>query len=68
MNGRAHHKPQFNIYSTMLIIAFVALIIATVFTYLETADYGTNKTKGAPPVVMAAPADFSQQAATRRYG
>ncbi len=67
MTGSAHHKPQFNIYSTMLIIAFVALIIATVFAYLETADYGTNKTKDAPRFVMAAPADFFQQAALR-YG
>ena len=67
MTDGPHHKPQFNIYSTMLIIAFVALVLATVFAYLETADYGTNKTKGAPPVTMAAPADFFQQAA-RRYG
>ena len=58
MTGGPHRKPLFNIYSTMLIIAFVALIIATVFAYLETKDYGTNKIKGAPPVTMAAPAEL----------
>ena len=67
MTGGPHRKPQFNIYSTMLTIAFVAMVIGAVFAYLEAAEYGTNKTKGAPPVTMAAPADFFQQAA-RRYG
>ena len=58
MTDGPHRKAQFSIYSTMLIIAFLALVIATVFAYLETTDYGANKTKGAPPVTMAAPAQL----------
>ena len=57
MSDGPHRKPQFNIYSTMLIIAFVAMLIGTVFAYLETMDYKGNKTKGAPPVTMVLPAD-----------
>ena len=43
-------KPQADIYTVLLVIAFVAIITAIVFLYLETADYGTNKYSGAPPV------------------
>ena len=57
MTSGPHRKPQFNIYSTMLIIAFVAMVIGTVFVYLETVDYKTNKTKGAPSVTMVLPSD-----------
>ena len=60
MTDGPHRKPQFNIYSTMLIIAFVAMVIATVFAYLETKDYGANKIKGAPQVTIAAPAELQQ--------
>lgn len=65
MSSGPHRKPQFNIYSTMLIIAFVAMLIGTVFAYLEVAEYGANNTKGAPQVVMSAPADSFQQSAMR---
>ena len=58
MTSGPHRKPQYNIYSTMLIIAFVAMVIGTLFAYLETVDYKTNKTKGAPPVTMVLPADW----------
>ncbi len=63
-----HRKPQFNIYGTMLIIAFVAMLIGTVFAYLEAAEYGTDKTKGAPLVTMSAAADLQwpQTAVARR--
>ncbi len=57
MSEGLHRKPQFDIYSTMLVIAFVAMVIGTVFAYLETADYKTEKTKGAPMVSLAAPGD-----------
>ncbi|MBN2296539.1 MAG: hypothetical protein JXM70_29190 [Pirellulales bacterium] len=68
MAGGPHRKPQFNIYSTMLIIAFVAMLIGTVFAYLEVSDYGTNKTTGAPTVpAMSAPADSFQQSVIQ-YG
>ena len=58
MTSGPQRKPQFNIYSTMLIIAFVAIVIGTVFAYLETVDYKTNKTKGAPSVTMVLPTDW----------
>ena len=60
MTEGPHRKAQFSIYSTMLIIAFVALVIATVFAYLETKDYGDNKFKGAPTVMMAVPDGLQQ--------
>ncbi|HBO43274.1 MAG TPA: hypothetical protein DD670_04950 [Planctomycetaceae bacterium] len=41
-----------DIYTAMLVIALVAIILATIFAYLETADYGDNKFQGAPSVVQ----------------
>ena len=43
-------KPQADIYTAILAIALVAILLSIVFMYLETADYGTNKYSGAPPV------------------
>jgi hypothetical protein len=63
MTEGPHRKPQFDIYSTMLIIAFVAMLIGTVFAYLEVSQYGNNKTKGAPRVSIIAPADLHSQLA-----
>ncbi len=49
-------KPRADIYTALLAIALVAIIIATVLLYLEAADYGDQKTSGAPPVVSRPPA------------
>ena len=43
-------KPQADIYTALLVIAFVAILMSILFLYLETSDYGANKYKGAPPV------------------
>jgi len=45
-----HRKPQPDTYTALLAIAFVAILLAILFMYLETADYGSNKYTGAPPV------------------
>lgn len=59
MSEGLHRKPQFDVYSTMLVVAFAAMLIGTVFAYLETVDYKTEKIKGAPPVSsIVVPADF----------
>ena len=43
-------KPRADIYTVLLAIALVAIAVTTIFLYLETADYGDQKTKGAPMV------------------
>ena len=43
-------KPQADIYTALLAIALVAILLSIVFMYLETADYGADKYRGAPPV------------------
>ena len=48
-----HRTPSVDIYTALLVIALVAIILATIFAYLETADYGDNKFQGAPSVVRA---------------
>jgi len=50
MNG-PYHKPQANLYTALLAIALAAVILATIFAYLETSDYGEQKYRGAPSAV-----------------
>ena len=45
-----YRTPQVDIYTALLAIALVAVILATVFAYLETSDYGDKKYQGAPNV------------------
>ena len=52
-------KPRADIYTALLAIALVAIIVTTILMYLESADYGDQKTKGAPPVVWNRPAAAS---------
>jgi len=33
-------KPSFNVYTMMLVLAFLALVAGSVFFYLELNDYG----------------------------
>jgi hypothetical protein len=54
--GGPRRKPQADIYTVLLGIALFAVILAIIFLFLEVADYGPNKYKGAPPVVSASPA------------
>lgn len=49
-----HRKPRADLYTVMLLVAFLALIVATVMMYLETQDYGSPPYRGAPSA-MAAP-------------
>lgn len=49
-NGGPYRKPQADIYTLMLLIALVAVILATVFAYLETKDYGSPPYQGGPSV------------------
>jgi hypothetical protein len=54
-----YRKPQADIYTALLAIALAAVLMATVFAYLETSDYGDQKYRGAPvvpAVVMRSPA------------
>jgi len=44
-------KAQPDIYTVLLAIALVAMIICIILLYMETADYGPNKTSGVPRVV-----------------
>ncbi|HLA84825.1 MAG TPA: hypothetical protein VJL29_08525 [Thermoguttaceae bacterium] len=46
-----YRKPRPDLYTAILAIALVAVIVAAIFAYLETADYGDNKYQGAPGVV-----------------
>ena len=36
-------RPGFNIYTMMLVLAFLALVTGSVFMYLELYDYGPGK-------------------------
>jgi hypothetical protein len=47
-----YRKPQADIYTVLLALALAAVILATIFAYLETSDYGDNKYKGASMVVQ----------------
>jgi hypothetical protein len=44
-----YRKPRADLYTVMLVVALLALILATVFLYLESAMYGPT-TRGAPSV------------------
>jgi hypothetical protein len=44
-------KVPADMYTALLAIALVAIIVGSVMLYLETADYGTSKRRGAPSVV-----------------
>ena len=52
-----HRTPRADIYTAMLAIALVAIIIATIFAYVETADYKDKKYQGGPSVVFTTPLD-----------
>lgn len=47
-----------DIYTLLLAIALVAMIVCIIMLYLETAEYGQNKTSGVPTVVQVVPADI----------
>ena len=46
----SYRKPRANIYTALLALALAASIIATIFAYLETNEYGDKKYRGAPRV------------------
>jgi len=48
MTNGSYRKPQADIYTLLLLLALLAIIVATVFLYLETADYGSPPYQGAP--------------------
>lgn len=48
-------KSQPDIYTLLLAIALVAMIVCIIMLYLETAEYGENKTNGVPTVVQVVP-------------
>ena len=50
MNGH-YRRPQVDLYTALLVLALVAVIVATIFAYLETSDYGEQKYRGGPGVV-----------------
>jgi hypothetical protein len=56
-------KAPADIYTAILAIALVAILLSIVFMYLEAADYGADKYKGAPPVSRlespTAPAEYA---------
>ncbi|MBN1909056.1 MAG: hypothetical protein JW818_04895 [Pirellulales bacterium] len=41
-----YRKPEADVFTAMLVIALVAIIMASIFLYLETKEYGTNKRSG----------------------
>jgi hypothetical protein len=50
-----YRKPQADIFTVLLVISLLAIILGIVFLYLETADYGDQKTKGGPTVRLESP-------------
>ena len=66
-----HRKAQPDIYTVLLAIALVAIIMSIVLLYLETADYGDQKYRGALPVYLestaaAAPIELASLSAVGR--
>jgi len=53
--GPRYRKPQADLYTVLLVISLLAVILGIVFLYLETADYGDQKTKGGPVVRLELP-------------
>lgn len=45
-------KAQPDIYTLFLGIALVAMLICVILLYMETSDYGPDKTSGVPSVVQ----------------
>jgi hypothetical protein len=61
MTNGSYRKPQADIYTLLLVLALVAIIVATVFLYLETSDYGSppyqnsSILRGGPTLVLGHP-------------
>jgi hypothetical protein len=50
MTNGSYNKPQPDVYTLMLLLSLLAIIVATVFLYLETMDYGSPPYRGGPAV------------------
>ena len=65
-----HRKPEADIYTVLLVVSLLAIILGIVFLYLETADYGDQKTQGGPMAYLESPAVIApfegSQASSRR--
>lgn len=55
-----YRKPRADLYTVMLLVAWLALVVGIVFLYLETAEYGSPPWSrssaaplGAPPAAVA---------------
>lgn len=59
-----YRKPRADLYTVMLLVAWLALVVGIVFLYLETQDYGSPPYKGAPSATVRAetPAGLGNQA------
>ena len=55
-SGGPYRKPRADVYTWMLLLAFVAIVIACICLYLEVADYGPQPYSLAAPVGSTAPA------------
>ena len=51
-----YRKPRPDFYTLLLFVAWSALVVATIFLYLETTEYGSPPWQGAPQVSFSAPA------------
>ncbi len=45
-SSNGHRKPRADLYTVMLLVAFLALIVGTILLYAETADYGSPPWQG----------------------
>jgi len=53
-NPTGYRKPRADLYTVLLIVALLALVIGTIFLYLETAQYeGKPPYKGTPSAWIA---------------
>ncbi len=48
--GGPSQKPRTDIYTLMLLLSLLAIIIGTVFLYLETKEYGSPPFQGGPSI------------------
>lgn len=48
--GGPTRKPRTDIYTLMLLLSLLAIIIGTVFLYLETKEYGSPPYGGGPQI------------------
>ncbi len=46
-------KQHANVYTMMLILAFLALVVGSIFLFLEMQQYGGGKTWAVPPDLKA---------------